>query len=507
MPPKKNKSTNKSQTYWRQSVVEEYAKDRASARKAVGTHTDNVKSKKSEAKKGRYEPLKNMVQDAEFSTILKEPGSDLQEDVCEESFNPPLHSTAVYSDDELLPESNKEHKEAPKMAPPAPAVSKRNSNVGVRQSRILEKYKTVAFRENSSTGPDAPVQQTRKMPQKPATELESSGNIDSQEVATEEKQQMSSTQSPTPEPAAKKMPQKTRQPIHESQSSENNNYSEVATQKKKQPFTLPEPALSKMPQKRTSVQELESSENIDSQEVATEEEEQQMSSPPEPAPHKKSAGKSKSADKKSTPNKNPKKKNDQNNKVPLKIWSPEDRPRTARDLNELDVVLYEFEKVVEEYRESIDTDVCRKAVDRLFLSFKELLISSIKDVQMLKDLKRKNAKLHQEIGRKQKRLIEIKDEVMKKRPRLSQLRKECSALEKKQDSLKNANSFLEKLQQLQADCRKYKARHSHAKEVTYGMSSLPALLLEAQSTMRAEHHFHYVNTQLQSMMGKQTEMG
>ncbi|XP_068124930.1 centromere protein U isoform X2 [Hyperolius riggenbachi] len=466
MPPKKNKSTNKSQTYWRQSVVEEYAKDRASARKAVGTHTDNVKSKKSEAKKGRYEPLKNMVQDAEFSTILKEPGSDLQEDVCEESFNPPLHSTAVYSDDELLPESNKEHKEAPKMAPPAPAVSKRNSNVGVRQSRILEKYKTVAFRENSSTGPDAPVQQTRKMPQKPATELESSGNIDSQEVATEEKQQMSSTQSPTPEPAAKKMPQK-----------------------------------------RTSVQELESSENIDSQEVATEEEEQQMSSPPEPAPHKKSAGKSKSADKKSTPNKNPKKKNDQNNKVPLKIWSPEDRPRTARDLNELDVVLYEFEKVVEEYRESIDTDVCRKAVDRLFLSFKELLISSIKDVQMLKDLKRKNAKLHQEIGRKQKRLIEIKDEVMKKRPRLSQLRKECSALEKKQDSLKNANSFLEKLQQLQADCRKYKARHSHAKEVTYGMSSLPALLLEAQSTMRAEHHFHYVNTQLQSMMGKQTEMG
>nr|DBA29126.1 TPA: hypothetical protein GDO54_009383 [Pyxicephalus adspersus] len=68
---------------------------------------------------------------------------------------------------------------------------------------------------------------------------------------------------------------------------------------------------------------------------------------------------------------------------------------------------------------------------------------------MLKDLKRKNAKVPLEIGRKQKRLIEVKDEIIKKQPRLSQLQRKCTELEARQKSIQNTKTFLDNLGELQ----------------------------------------------------------
>ncbi|XP_072262233.1 centromere protein U [Pyxicephalus adspersus] len=116
---------------------------------------------------------------------------------------------------------------------------------------------------------------------------------------------------------------------------------------------------------------------------------------------------------------------------------------------------------------------------------------------MLKDLKRKNAKVPLEIGRKQKRLIEVKDEIIKKQPRLSQLQRKCTELEARQKSIQNTKTFLDNLGELQEGYRKYRTKNPNINE-TYGVSSLPALILQAQGTMRAEQHFHNINAQLQN---------
>ncbi|XP_075053126.1 centromere protein U isoform X2 [Mixophyes fleayi] len=213
-----------------------------------------------------------------------------------------------------------------------------------------------------------------------------------------------------------------------------------------------------------------------------------------------SAGKAKSQRKK----RNTSSKGDQ--KKTKSVKSPDDEPRSTRNLNELDIVLFEFEKIITLYRETVDTDVCLRAIDGFFHSLKEQFTASISDVQKLKELKKKNAQMQSEIGRKRKRLIEVKSEIIQKQPRLKQLQRECSEQEEQQESLKNARAFLANLGQLKEDYMKFKAENPNNKE-TYGVSSLPALLVQAENILKAEHHFHNVNTRLQCFIDKAREEG
>ncbi|XP_040189984.1 centromere protein U isoform X2 [Rana temporaria] len=346
-------------------------------------------------------------------TVLKQAEEALQGDISEESFNPPLHSTAVYTEDEeLLEKSKASSQKSASRASSGPDVSQEKSG---RKNRSAQKNKTAASECRSLTPRSVP-EKKQKTQQKTATsarDLEASGKGGPE---PEEEEETGSNQQTPP--------------------------AEQATDKKTYEKTKPKVKGKKSPKKKES------------------------------------------------------NKSKQKEKIQLTVWSPEDAPLTAKNVNELDVILFESESLVNHYRESID-GACRKAVDNFFLSYKDQLTAAIRNVRMLKDMKRKNAKARLEIGRKQKRLIVVKDEIIKKQPRLNQLQRECSELEERQKSIVNAKTFLDNLGQLQEDYRKCRDKKPSAKE-TYGLSSLPALILQAQSTMRAEQHFHNVNAQLQN---------
>ncbi|CAH2300386.1 Hypothetical predicted protein [Pelobates cultripes] len=186
--------------------------------------------------------------------------------------------------------------------------------------------------------------------------------------------------------------------------------------------------------------------------------------------------------------------------VSLKPWSSEEVPRSSRDLNELDVVLFECENVFEDFRATINSDATIKAIDLFFDGFKNQLVKSIEDAQKLKNLKRKNTKMQSEIGMKQKRLISVKYEVIQNESKLKALQKKYSDLQEKHTALKNAKHFLSNLGDLQKSYLKFREKKPNTTE-TYGISSLPALLLESQTIMNPEKHIRDINSKLENIVG------
>ncbi|XP_023580434.1 centromere protein U isoform X2 [Trichechus manatus latirostris] len=114
------------------------------------------------------------------------------------------------------------------------------------------------------------------------------------------------------------------------------------------------------------------------------------------------------------------------------IWCLEGKK--TNDIMELGIVLSAFEKTLLEYKQRIESRVCKEAINEFYSIIKEELIKMIKEVQILKNLKRKNAKhvvityclyvvlsslLEQSfmkmisgIKRKRQRLIEVQDELL-----------------------------------------------------------------------------------------------
>ncbi|KAE8629804.1 hypothetical protein XENTR_v10000596 [Xenopus tropicalis] len=190
------------------------------------------------------------------------------------------------------------------------------------------------------------------------------------------------------------------------------------------------------------------------------------------------------------------------NAVPPKVWCSEEMPRSSRDLNELDVVLAEFEDIVEEYRDANDSAACKKAVDMFFNSVKEQITETIEESQKLKNLKRKNTKLQLEIGKKRKELISRREELIENESKLKKLQKEYAEQEEQKSCLNKAQSFLNNLRELQNNYITYKAQHPETKE-TYGKSSLAALLQQSETIFRAESHFQNINAKLQCFVDQQ----
>ncbi|XP_066429565.1 centromere protein U isoform X2 [Eleutherodactylus coqui] len=396
------------------------------------------------SRKVRSPLLKQIMAQADVSSILKQPGDPLPEDLEEDSFNPPLHSTAVYTDadsDEHLPtRENPKQISAKLMSPIRPVIREKRT-----PSRKESKSNPVGDIEHSARRPD--TAQTKRTPQKKSQDVPKRG---------------SSKMHGPPRNLADGAPPSTQAPN-----------ANVTPEKKSQ--DVPKPGSSKMHEPpRNLADGAPSSTQVSAKKTRTPRKEKNVSS------KKKS-------------------RKDRMETNPADIGSPENVPKSVRNVNELDVVLLECEKHTELYRENVDTDVCKRAVDVFFNSFKEQLSTTISDLQKLKNLKRRNAKMQLEIGRKRKRLLEVKDEIIANQPKLNKLQKECSELEQKQESLKSARTILDNIAQLQEDYMRLKTKNPHLKE-TYGISSLPALCLQVESVLNAEQHFHIVNRKLQSFI-------
>ncbi|KAF4021454.1 hypothetical protein G4228_013577 [Cervus hanglu yarkandensis] len=179
------------------------------------------------------------------------------------------------------------------------------------------------------------------------------------------------------------------------------------------------------------------------------------------------------------------------------IWCLKEKK--ASDIMELDVFLSAFENILLEYEQKIDSRVCKAAINKFHSDLKEELIKMLQEVQMLKTLKRKNAKMISDIEKKRQHLIEAQDELLRVEPELKQLHIKYEELQERKASLRKAAYFLSNLKQLHQDYAAVQEEEPSAKE-TYDSSSLPALLFKARPLLGAENHLQNINCQLEKLL-------
>ncbi|KAM7111306.1 centromere protein U isoform 4-T4 [Molossus nigricans] len=173
--------------------------------------------------------------------------------------------------------------------------------------------------------------------------------------------------------------------------------------------------------------------------------------------------------------------------------------KKSSDIMDLDVVLSAFEKAFPEYKQNVESKICKEAINKFHSSMKEELIKMLAEVQMLTALRRKNAKMISDIEKKRQRLIEVQDELLWSEPQLKQLQIKYDELKEKKSSLRNAAYFLSNLKQLHQDYSDIQEREPNVKE-TYDSSSLPALLFKARTLLGAESHLQNINHQLEKLL-------
>ncbi|XP_067407749.1 centromere protein U isoform X2 [Emydura macquarii macquarii] len=189
----------------------------------------------------------------------------------------------------------------------------------------------------------------------------------------------------------------------------------------------------------------------------------------------------------------------------IQIWCPKGLKRFSQDITELDVVLTEFEKITADYEQRVESGICRKAIGDFYCDFKDQLTNIITEVQELKDLKRKNAKVIKDINKKRRRLLEVREELIWTGPQLKQLQREYAELQEKESSLRNATQFLTDLKEVQQRYLNYR-EDAPKEKIVYGTSSIPALLVESRRILRAESHFQNISTRLQEVLNLQKEL-
>ncbi|XP_042325605.1 centromere protein U [Sceloporus undulatus] len=186
----------------------------------------------------------------------------------------------------------------------------------------------------------------------------------------------------------------------------------------------------------------------------------------------------------------------------FKVWIPKGQKKGARRITEIDVILNEFEKVTAKYKGGVELEICREAIDSFSNGFRDHLINTIADAEELKNTKLKNMKMVRETNKKRQRLIEVKEELIRTEPQLKKLEREHAEVKEKISSLRNAMKLVNDLKDLQ---QKYvnEIKENPQENVEYGISSLPALLVESQRILGAEGHFRNINTKLQQALNLQ----
>ncbi|NXR97975.1 CENPU protein, partial [Oxylabes madagascariensis] len=188
----------------------------------------------------------------------------------------------------------------------------------------------------------------------------------------------------------------------------------------------------------------------------------------------------------------------------VQVWCPKELKRSPRDITELDVVLAEVEKIAANYRQSIESNICRKAINDFSSAFKDQITDLIAGVQELKNMKKKNAKAITNIKKKRQRLVQVREELIGSEPQLTQLQREYAEVQERKSSLRQAIELITDLKELQQDCLDYREENPKEK-VVYGTSSLPALLVESRRILGAERHFESINMKLEEALTVQKE--
>ncbi|NWI03327.1 CENPU protein, partial [Tichodroma muraria] len=188
----------------------------------------------------------------------------------------------------------------------------------------------------------------------------------------------------------------------------------------------------------------------------------------------------------------------------VQIWCPKELKRSPRDITELDVVLAEVEKIAANYRQSIESNICRKAINDFSSAFKDQITDLIAGVQELKNMKKKNAKAITNIKKKRQRLVQVREELIGSEPQLTQLQREYAEVQERRSSLRQTVELITNIKELQQDCLDFREENPKEK-VVYGTSSLPALLVESRRILGAERHFESINMKLEEALAVQEE--
>ncbi|NXO74266.1 CENPU protein, partial [Phainopepla nitens] len=188
----------------------------------------------------------------------------------------------------------------------------------------------------------------------------------------------------------------------------------------------------------------------------------------------------------------------------VQVWCPKDLKRSPRDITELDVVLAEVEKIAANYRQSIESNICKKAIDDFSSAFKDQITDLIAGAQELMNMKKKNAKAITNIKKKRQQLVQVREELIGAEPQLTRLQREYAEVQERKSSLRQTVDLMTNLKELQQDCLDYREENPKAK-VVYGTSSLPALLVESRRILGAERHFESINMKLEEALAVQKE--
>ncbi|XP_071599396.1 centromere protein U isoform X2 [Heliangelus exortis] len=186
----------------------------------------------------------------------------------------------------------------------------------------------------------------------------------------------------------------------------------------------------------------------------------------------------------------------------VQVWCPETMKRSSKDITELDVILAEFEKITANYVQSIESKVSRKAISGFCSAFKDQITDLIVEIQELKNMKKKNAKVIAEIKKKRQQLLQVREELIGAEQQQIKLKREYAEMQERKSSLRQATELLTDLKELQEDCLCYEEENPKEKMV-YGTSSLPALLVESKRILGAERHFQNINKKLQKALAVQ----
>ncbi|CAO2612073.1 Centromere protein U [Lemmus lemmus] len=181
----------------------------------------------------------------------------------------------------------------------------------------------------------------------------------------------------------------------------------------------------------------------------------------------------------------------------MQIWCLEGKRRG--DIMELDVILSVFEKTVLEYKQGVESERCCQAINKFYFKIKGELFRMLKDVQVLRAVKRKNTQMISNMEKKRQRLIEVQDELLRLEPQLKQLQTKYDDLKERKSSLKNSMHFLSNLKQLYKDYSDVQEKEPKEKE-KYDSSSVPALLFKARTILGAKKHLKTINYQLGKLL-------
>ncbi|XP_014118740.1 PREDICTED: centromere protein U isoform X2 [Pseudopodoces humilis] len=188
----------------------------------------------------------------------------------------------------------------------------------------------------------------------------------------------------------------------------------------------------------------------------------------------------------------------------VQVWCPKEMKRSPKDITELDVVLAKVEKIAANYRQSIESNTGRKAINDFCSAFKDQITDLIAGVQELKNIKKKNAKAITNIKKKRQQLVQLREELIGAEPQLTQLQREYAEVQERKSSLRQTIELITDLKEIQQDCLDYREENPKEK-VEYGISSLPALLVESQRILGAERHFESINMKLEEALAAEKE--